>query len=152
LFEWLQGTAVAKTIGASSNLTGLISGLHLLGMTLVVGGAVVSSLRLLGAILRRQPLRDTIVATDRGMAAGLALSIITGILLFSPRATQIVQNELFQLKMSVLVAAAVFHLAVRVPVTRRPSPGSVPLKIVGGVGLILWVGLAVAACAFILLE
>jgi hypothetical protein len=119
---------------------------------LVVGGAVVSSLRLLGVILRRQPLRDTVVATDRGMAAGLALSVVTGILLFSPRATEIVENELFQLKMSVLVAAAVFHLAVRLPITRRPSPGSVPLKIVGGAGLILWVGLAVAACAFILLE
>jgi hypothetical protein len=148
----VQASRIAMTIGGSTLLSGLVSGLHLLGLTLLVGGSLVSSLRLLGILFPERPVNDVTAATDRGMTLGLTISIATGLLLFSPRAVATVSNRLFQIKMLVLLTAAGFHFGVRRRVTRRPDAGPQLLRFTGACGLALWFGVALAGCAFILLE
>ena len=152
LVKWVQATRIATTVGQSLLLTGFISSIHLLGLTLLVGGVLVSSLRLLGVIFPERPLLDVTGAADRGIMLGLAISVATGLLLFAARAVEIAENGFFQLKMLLLVAAAVFYFAVYRNISRRAHVQPRLLRFTGALGLALWFAVALAGCAFILLE
>jgi hypothetical protein len=152
VFEWIEGTRVANAIRDSLMLTATLSAAHLLGFTLVTGGALLANLRCLGVLLPRQPLNEVMRAATRGIALGLAVSVLTGALSFSTRATAAAENGIFQLKMSLLVAAAVLHFAVQRRFGRAARPEGGVVRLTGALGLGLWVGLALAGCAFILLE
>ena len=148
LLAWVQATPLATTIGGSTLLTGFLSAIHLLGLTLLVGGAVVSSLRMLGIILTDRPLDDVTPGPVRGMFVGMAISVASGLLLFAPRASAAAENSFFQVKMLLLGAAIAFYFAVYRGASRRIDHA----RLAGGIGLLLWAGVAVAGCAFILLE
>jgi hypothetical protein len=150
VLDWLEQTRVADAIRESLALTAGLSAVHLLGFTLVTGGALVSNLRMLGALLARYPVEVVTRPAARGIAAGLAISITTGGLLFTTRANAAWENNTFRVKMLLLVTASLFHLFVHRPASRSASPGVRALT--GAVGLSLWMGLALAGCAFILLE
>jgi len=152
LLEWFQATGVAATVRDSLVLTAALSAVHLLGFTLVTGGALVSNLRLVGALFPRYPVVEVSRPASRGIAVGLVLSITTGLLLFAPRAIAASSNSTFQLKMLLLLGAAAFHVTLHRGVAWRPSTTPRLQRLIGGVGLALWLGLALAGCAFILLE
>ena len=152
LFAWLEATAVAAAVGDSPLLTGALSAVHLLGFTLVTGGAVLSNLRLLGVWLRDIPAADVAGPAGRGIAVGLIISVATGLLLFAPRATAAAANRTFQIKMLFLASAATFHFIVHRAVLRRPVSSPAALRVVGATSLLLWAGVAFAGAAFILLE
>ena len=152
LLEWIQATGVANTVKESVLLTGGLSAVHLLGFTLVTGGALVSNLRLLGALFPQYAVVEVSRPASRGIAVGLALSVTTGLLLFAPRATAASANATFQLKMLLLLGAATFHLTLHRGVAWQPSATLGLQRLIGGVGLALWLGLALAGCAYILLE
>ena len=152
LLAWVQTTRIATTIGGSTLLTGLLSAIHLLGLTLLVGGALVASLRMLGLILTDRPMNDVTPGPVRGMVVGLVISVVSGLLLFAPRASVAAENGFFQVKMSLLGAAVVFHFAVYRGASRHVDAKPSQVKLTGGLGLMLWFGVAVAGCAFILLE
>jgi uncharacterized protein DUF6644 len=143
---------MATTIAQSQLLNGFLSGIHLLGLTLIVGGALVSSLRLLGIIFPERPVLAVTAAAGRGIILGLAVSVATGFPLFASRATTIAENGFFQIKMLLLVTAVVFHFTLYRRVTRRLDVQPRLLKFTGAWGLALWFGVAAAGCAFILLE
>jgi hypothetical protein len=149
---WLQATPVATAVGASTLLTGTLSAIHLLGFTLVTGGALVANLRLLGVLLTDRAVLDVVRPAGRGVAIGLLISVTSGALLFAPRAPDAAANATFQVKMLLLVAAAAFHATIHRAASRREDTPRVALGAVGAVGLLLWAGVAVAGTAFILLE
>jgi hypothetical protein len=148
LLSWVQHSRVAATIAQSSLVTGFLSGLHLLGLTLVVGGALVSGLRRLGLVLGDSPVADVTTPISRGMSIGLAVSVLTGVLLFAPRASAAAGNSIFQTKMLLLLTAAVFQFGI---VSRLDARARM-LKLTGSIQLALWFGVALAGCAFILIE
>ena len=149
---WIETTAPARAIAESLQLTAWLSASHLIGFTLVMGGALVANLRSLGLVLAHRAAIEISGAATRAIALGLAISIATGLLMFSGRATAVAASGTFQLKMLLLVAATVFHFA-SLRFTTRAQEGSTPaLRTAGMLGLALWLGLAVTACAFILFE
>ncbi len=152
LLAGIETAGIARVVGESLMLTASLSALHLIGFTLVTGGALVANLRVLGALLTQRAIIDVTAAASRGIAVGLAISIATGLLLFAPRATSASANGVFQMKMLLLAAAAVFHFTVHRSVTRRASVTAPVLRATGAVSLALWLGVAVAGCAFILFE
>lgn len=149
---WLQSTALAQTVAGSQLLTGFLSSVHLLGLMLVLGGALVSSLRLLGVMLTAAPLRSVTGPAGRGIWIGLLVSVATGVLLVSPRGPYAAGNSFFQLKMLLLVSAVLFHATLYRRVTNTGDSRPLTQRAVGAVGLTLWGGVAVAGCAYILLE
>lgn len=151
-FAWLETTGVARAVAESLLVTASLSALHVLGFTLIMGSALVANLRLLGVLLNQRPILEVTGPALRGVAAGLAVSAATGVLLFAARAASVSANGIFQVKMLLLVAAAVFHFTVHRSVAQRVSATAPLLRATGAVGLALWLGVAVAACAFILLE
>jgi len=54
--------------------------------------------------------------------------------------------------MLLLLLAALLHFAWQARVARNSGVDGAALKIAGAVGLLLWLGLAVAAAAYILFE
>jgi len=151
-FAWLQTTRIATTVAESLLLTAALSSIHLIGFTLLMGGAVVSNLRLLGVLFPQRPILEVTGPTGRGIVLGLVVSVATGLLLFSARAPAAIENGVFQVKMLLLVAAAVFHFGLHRKVTRRAPAMPVLVRLTGALGLTLWFGVALAGCAFILLE
>ena len=149
---WLESTSVAIAVGGSLTLTASLSAAHLLGFTLLSGAALVLHLRLVGAMLQRTALLEVSRPAGVLVAIGLTVSIVTGFLLFAARATSVGANGIFQTKMSLLVIAVVWQASLQYRLARATplSPRSAPA--IGAIGLLVWLSLAVTACAFILLE
>ena len=70
LYAWIQSTSVATLVSQSLLLNACLSSLHLVGGTLLVGGVLVSSLRLMGAVLRGHPVADVTGAMRTGILSG----------------------------------------------------------------------------------
>jgi hypothetical protein len=152
LLARVQASGFATTIGQSQLLTAALSSLHLIGLTLLVGSTLVSSLRLMGVVLGDRPVAEVTSVPRRGIALGLALSVTTGLLLLAPRVTNAVQNGFFQVKMGLLAAAALFYFTVYRQMASGADGAPMQLKVTGALGLILWFGVVIAGAAFILLE
>lgn len=151
-FARIEASGIATTISQSVPLNGVLSGLHLVGLTLLVGSVLVSTLRLLGVVLPHEPVAEVTRATRRGIAVGLAISVASGLLLLSPRISRASANYIFQLKMLLLCAAAAFHFTIYSNAARGSGRTGLAPRVVGALGLLLWFAVVLAGAAFILIE
>ena len=146
---WVEATGIAGSVRDSLGLTASLSAVHLIGVTLVGGGALVAGLRYGGLIFADQAVAAVARPAGRAILLGLAISVLTGVLLVSPRASASAANGFFQLKMLCLLGAAACDVFVR----RRGY--AVPGRLATSAGLIrsvLYGAVLAAGCAFILLE
>ena len=143
---------VGQAVQGSLMLTAVLSAVHVAGMTLVAGAVLVSSLRALGVLFPEAPSADVTRAARKGLLVGLGLSLSTGILLFSARATAAVENDFFRLKMLLLAGAILFHAAWYRRLLMGDGPPTFRTRLGGAVSLALWMGVVGSACAYILLE
>ena len=109
----------------------------------------------MGAVLRGRPVAEVTGAMRTGILIGLAMNIVTGLLMVSPRVADAAANWIFQSKMTLLAAAVIFHFGWYRPAARGNRstflPG-LPAGAVGAIGLALWLGVLAAGVGFILLE
>lgn len=153
LASWLEATRVAHLVGSSTWLTASLSAVHVLGYALVMGGALIANLRLLGLVVASVPAQEAFAPASRAIAGGLAVCIVTGVLLVSSKAVAASGNAIFGAKMFFLLAAALVHfLWERRALHAAPAGDSPGLKLSGAIGLLLWLALGVSAAAYILLE
>ena len=112
VWSWLEATALATEIRQSIWVSPALETVHLLAMGTVVGAAVVLDVRLLGrtAALPVPPLLEHVVSL---VWAGLAVSVTSGLLLFTSHATEQAAKPLLWVKLSLLVAAGVNAWAFR---------------------------------------
>jgi uncharacterized protein DUF6644 len=150
-FTQVEASAVATAIRDSVLLTGTLSGLHLIGLTLLVGSVLVSSTRLVGLHFNDQPIAEVTRAARRGSVLGLTLSVSTGLFLVAPRIATASTDRVFITKMLILCSAAVFHFAIYQPAARGRQSLVSP-SLAGVVAFLLWFAVILAGCAFILLE
>lgn len=148
----LEQSALAAWVSRSPLVLGALSGLHLIGFTLVVGTALVSGLYMSGLAFVDRPARETAVTATRVMAVGLALSVVTGVTQASPRAGAALGNWIFTAKMTLLVAAVLAQLVVPRYAARADAGFTFQLRVWSLVTSALWLGVGVAGAAFILLE
>ena len=153
VLTWLEASDIAAAVRGSLMLTAALSALHAIGFTLVMGSGLMVNLRRSGLLLSAVPLATVVRPAHRGLTAGIAVSVSTGLLLFAPRASATLANNTFRLKILLLVIAAglQWFLASRDDGARTPRAARTD-RFSGSLGLALWVGLALAACAFVLLE
>jgi hypothetical protein len=152
LLTAVEATALAQAVRMSVALTASLSAVHAVGFTLIMGGALLSHLRLLGALLTQRPAHEIVSLGTRTISVGLAINVVTGLVLFASRASAAAANGTFRLKMLLLVASVAVHFLLLMPTTHRQTIQPVARYVVGAVGLSLWLGLALTACAYILLE
>lgn len=148
----LEQSLVATWVNSSPIVLGVLSGLHLIGFTLVVGTALVGGLHMVGFAFGDRPAREVTRHARRVIAAGLATSVVTGSLLVSPRAGAALANWIFDLKLILLAAAVLAQIAVGRFAVRADAGVLLPLRVWGLVTAVLWLAVGVAGSAFILLE
>jgi hypothetical protein len=154
MLETLQASAFAKAIAQSQVITAGLSAVHALGFAMVTSSALVAGLRILGGLFGDRPAIEILRPASRVLFAGLVINILTGALLFSPRAASAAANPFFRSKMILLACAIAVQVVVMrgVMLRSRSGDGSAPSLAAGATGLLLWLGVAVAACAFVLIE
>jgi hypothetical protein len=148
----LQHTALAEHIASSTAWLGMLSAIHLVGFALLMGAMLIANLRLAGWLFTERPVREVTDPAARALAIGLSISVVTGGLHFITRAPAAAHNSIFQIKMLLLVGAAACQFLLQPGVVRADASSPTALRLTGLLGLALWWGVALAGCAFILLE
>jgi hypothetical protein len=148
VFEWLTGTDFAVFIRQSPHLVGLLSSLHLLGLTVIGGSGIVSLLKALGMLVPERPLAEVLRPAWKGIVLGFAISLASGVFLFAPRASSAVGDPAFQAKMLLVLVAIIFHFTLVRYAAKRAESSSTALLLTVMLGLVLWVGVAFAGFAF----
>lgn len=151
MLDALADSAFARGLAESQLLTAGLSAVHLLGFTLVMASGLLSGLRWLGIVLVERPVGDVMSAASKALVVGLGISVVTGFLLFAPRAPGAAANEFFRAKMLLLLAVVAFHRLARGRLAARAGARQT-VAWVGVLGLVLHLALALSASAFILLE
>ena len=145
----IEATRVATAVRDSLVLSAALSGLHLVGMTIIVGTAIVIALQLISRAFSGVSHAAVLVPASRMLLVGLSLSLVSGLLMVMPRASASLANPIFQLKMLALVAAVTLHVVVVRPLSIRDFSFT-PLA--GAVQVLLWMSVAVLGAMFTLLE
>ena len=124
----IQDSDAAQAFLGSRYLYPAVESAHVLGLALSVGLLAIVDLRLIGALMRRQPVSDSLDAFRPWMIAGFALMFVTGAILFCPEAANLYVYSLFRLKMLFTVAALANALSFEFGIGRRAHTWSDPLR------------------------
>lgn len=142
--KWLYETPVSVGIRESTLLFPAIEGTHLLGIGLSVGMLCWFDLRLLGLVLKDEPVSKVWKRVMPAAITGFVLMFITGGLLFVAEAATAYNSVHFWIKMSLMVIAAVnagiFELTTHKHVADWDTAAVLPVRarMAGLFSLLLW--------------
>ena len=148
--QWIQSTDWATTLRTSAQLYPIILSTHLTGIALFGGAILVTDLRLLGILLRNQPVSDVVRQLRRPKWIGFLIVATCGFLLTSSKAEEYYYNVFFRTKLTLLALVAVHAMVFRSGVYNntaaldkaRRMPGQA--KLAAAISLILWISIACA--------
>ena len=130
-FMWLEQTSVATWVNQSDSVFAYpsILLLHTLGLTLLVGINIAIDLRILGFGNRIpvSPLQKFFPL----MWCGLAVNASSGVLLLAAKATTMIANPAFYIKIVSIVLSVVNIFAIRRTVFRDPLLDQRPIQMTG---------------------
>lgn len=147
--RWLEGSGFAAAVRESRWLYPAVETGHILGFVVLVGGAVMFDLRVLGVSrgIPIEPLARLLLWCAR---ASLPVVFVTGATLFLTTATTTAANPVFRVKLILIAGALANALAFRggAPFRRAaagdpalPSPARARLAAL--LSLLLWTGVIV---------
>ncbi len=145
-FEWLAATPVATAISQGATAFPALEVVHVLAITAVVGTIAIVDLRLLGYRSHRRGVRQLVRDVLPYTWGAFAVALVAGSLLFTSSAPKYAHNSQFQLKMLLIILAAMnmafFHLTIyrRVEEWDERLPPPLGARIAGATSLCLWIG------------
>jgi hypothetical protein len=119
--EWISTTHFSTSIRESPYWFPIIEGIHTLGITAVVGTIATLDLRLLGLIMKREPVSTVARQVLPWTWAGFGVMFATGILLSIAEAATNYFNWAFRIKLILLILVGVNPLIFHLTVYRRVS-------------------------------
>ena len=143
--SWMESSALGQAMRDAGPWSYAVVNLsHVLGVAALFGAILVLDLRLLG-LWRRVPIAALASATVPVGKAGVAVALVTGVLLLATNATEYIGNPFLILKFPAIAVGLinVFVLS-RLPAwkargVRELSPGERrQLQLMGGMSLISW--------------
>jgi hypothetical protein len=142
-FNWSEETWLGNAIRNHQYPFAVIEVVHLFGLTLLLGGIFLMSLRLFGLIMRDMPLSQ--VARQLGWISlmGLVVMAVTGVSLFASEALKCYNNNMYWYKMAFFFPATIFHFTLYRKVTRSDNSPPFMRGLTGVLALFLWFGVAV---------
>ncbi|MGD0134265.1 MAG: DUF6644 family protein [Bryobacteraceae bacterium] len=144
-FKWLQHTFLGETIRHSAALIATLEIVHLIGLALLIGTILMVDFSLLGLGIGGQPVGRVARELNRFTMTGLAIMLVSGPLILMSEAERCYKTPAFWVKMALLTIALVFHFTVHRRVTLAEPPAARPdSRLVAGVSLALWLGVALA--------
>ena len=146
IFRWLDHSALANVVRASTWAFAALEVIHLFGLTLLLGSISVLSLRLLGRGLRDQTISEIALDTMPWTMIGLGTAATTGVVLAISEANRLYESGPFLIKMILFALAVTFTFTFQRGLTKsEPSAGSALLG--GIISLLLWFGVGFAGRA-----
>ena len=139
---WVESTRISKALFDITWLWPLCESLHFVGLCLLIGGAGLLDLRLLG-LFRGVPLR-AVKALMPWAVAGFAVNALTGTLFLIMQPHLYVTSGVWWWKFTFIVIAglnaAFFETRLAKPALGLDPQADMPreLKIVGGLSLLCW--------------
>jgi hypothetical protein len=145
-FEWMESTAITKTIQQSDYINAMANVLHLLSLTIFAGAVLVVDLRLLGGGMREQPLAQVARDAQPWLVGGFLGMLATGLPQLFATPIKEYYSPYFWFKMQVLVVALIFTFTLRRKVTQGDEARLGPVwgKLVALASLALWTTVAVS--------
>ena len=128
VLQRVQDSDLAMTFLSSQYVYPAVESLHVLGLALSVGLLAIADLRLIGALLRKQPVEDSLQPLRPWMLAGFALMFVTGVMLFCTEAAKLALNPLFLAKMVFVALAGANALYFEFKLGRRVASWPDQLK------------------------
>ncbi len=124
----------------------MIESVHLLALAVLGGTLLVVDLRLFGAGLREQSVRQLARDAHPWLVGALLVMMATGVPLFLSESIKCYYNTAFWVKISTLPVAILFTFTVRRRVTMADDTYAGPYRsrLVALVSLMLWFGVAAA--------
>jgi len=144
---WLADSALSRTLQTVEWLVPAIQTAHILAVAVVMSCVLLLSLGVFGLHGREQPLSRTVARFVPGIRIGLPVLLVTGVLMITAEPDRALPNPAFQLKMALLLAAAVVTAAYLRGLRRSPAGGVPPtlaVRVTAGTALGLWVAVLVA--------
>jgi hypothetical protein len=140
-FKWMEELAVYRSsiyLGPAVNLV------HLTAMVTFMGALLMVDLRLLGAGLTKQSVREVARSAYPWLIIGFIGLVLTGVPAMMATATQQYASNVFWAKMYILAAAIVFTFTIRRKVTNAEETRVSPVwaKLVALVSIVLWMSVA----------
>lgn len=145
----LSASAPATMLRDSFWVYPIVNAAHILGLALLVGGILPLDLRLIG-FLRRYDVKPLAQLCVPFAAVGLAMAIITGLMLFSVKPVDYIRTDIFQAKLGLIGAAMINIALVRFnpswreivhaedSIMNRAEPDH-KLRMAGAISLIVWI-------------
>jgi len=145
--EWIDSTAFSTAIRESTWWFPIIETVHVLGIAASAGTILFVDLRLLGIGMKREPLSEVLEQLQPWTLSAFLVMVISGALLFTSEAVKCYHSVFFQIKVGLLVLAAVnaalFHAKVYPGVEVWDNLPAAPgrARMAGGLSLALWIGI-----------
>ena len=141
----IEESAIAHAISKTDHLVGAsLQILHVLGLILFLGSLVLIGLRASGRVLADQSLRDVICDTSRAMWLGLALVVLSGMLMFVATPRLYFFNTAFGWKMGLMVFAGIAQAVLFRKLAREPATSSAFARAAIVLSVASWFAVAMA--------
>jgi hypothetical protein len=151
--QFLNDSAIGTAIRESDLMFPIIESVHVLGIALLVGTVAILDLRLLGLILRREPVSQIAGQILPWTWAGFAVMFASGFLLFWAEALKCYGNPAFRLKVLLLLLVGlnpfIFHSTIYRRVSEWDTASVTPVRarLAAVLSLSLWSGVIVTGRA-----
>ena len=144
--EWCWNLPLSVAIRSAPWPFPLLEIFHIAGLVLIFGTVLIVDLRLLGKVLRRDPVGQVCGDLMRSAAVGFGVQLLTGPLLFIANSRKFYDSPFFRTKIVLLPFAIVFHFVVIRRVSASVDAGESPrhARLAAGVSLALWAAVIVS--------
>jgi hypothetical protein len=145
ILSWLQDSALAHAISKTDHLVGAgLQIVHVMGLVALLASLVLISLHLLGLAFKHQPLTDIAKEATKLVWWGLALTALSGTLMFIATPKLYFYNPAFRLKMILFFVAVIVQLVLFRKTAAQTAPTPTFARASVGLSLAAWFSVAMA--------
>jgi hypothetical protein len=145
--EWLGNLPHAELLRRFATLYLFVNAAHILGIGLLLGAILPLDLRLIG-VLREGPMAVLAPFLVRVAAAGLAIAVLTGLMLFSVKPLEYADNPALWAKLGLItlgmVNVVIQHRARGWDAVRRGAEPGATVRMLAATSFAIWLATLVA--------
>ena len=148
--DWLAATPLSLLIQNTAWIIPTVQSIHIMAITVVIGAAAMTNLKMLGVIGRGQPTAAYVGRFLPWIWPTLAVLLATGAILIIAEPGRSLQNQSFIRKMILLVLAMAVTAATQIPVGKdagfweSTSARKMAGRVLGVLALCMWTGIVFA--------
>ena len=135
----LLQNAIADTLNNAEWTFALAECVHIGGFAVSIGSIALVDFRMLNLGLRKETAARILRYTEPWTLIALVFVVFSGLMLFLSQADIYLVNQIFPLKMYILIAALIYNFTVHRKMAKMENPPPVLNKLVAVISLLLWV-------------